>query len=88
MPFVLLHSPHSLSMFNQCMLIVVFLSDGVLQEQHLFNQQLPLTVPQLGASCRFYSQMVPQRDMSLIEIHETVSRSASQSGTAAEKNMK
>lgn len=58
------------------------------QERHLFNQQLPATVPQLGASCRFCSQMVPQRDMSLIEIQETVSTSTSQPGTAAEKNMK
>lgn len=67
------------------MLIVAFLSHGVWREQHLFNQQLPLTVPQLGASCRFYSQMVPQRDMSLIEIQKIVSRSFSQPGTAAEE---
>lgn len=46
-------------------------SHGVWWERHLFNQQLPLTVPQLGASCRFYSQMVPQRDRSFIEIQET-----------------
>ncbi|KAI4812869.1 hypothetical protein KUCAC02_024232, partial [Chaenocephalus aceratus] len=33
--------------------------------------------PQLGAGCRFYSQKL-QREMSLIEIQETVSRSSSQ----------
>lgn len=70
------------------MLFVVLLSHGVRQEWNLFNQQLPLTVPQLGTSCRFNSQVVPQRDTSLIEIQKSVSRSSSQSGTAAEKNMK
>lgn len=67
---------------------MVFLSHGVWQEQHLFNQQLPLTVPELGSSCRFYSQMVPQREVSLIEIQEAVSWSSSQPGTAAEENIK
>lgn len=61
---------------------------GVWQEWNLFNQQLPLTVPQLGTSCRFNSQVVPQRDTSLIEIQKSVSRSSSQPGIAAEKNMK
>lgn len=70
------------------MSIVVLLSHGVWQERQLFNQQLPLTVPQLGTSCRLYSPMVPQRDMSLIEIQETVSWIFSQPGRAAEKNMK
>lgn len=70
------------------MLFVVFLSRGVWQERNLFNQQLPLTVPQLGTSCRFNSQVVPQREASLIEIQTSVSRSSSQPGTALEKNMK
>lgn len=49
-----------------------FLSHGAWQEQHLFNQQLPMTVPQLGASCRIYSQMVPQRDTSLIDMQKNL----------------
>lgn len=69
------------------MLFVVFLSRGVWQERNLFNQQLPLTVPQLGTSCRFNSQVVPQREASLIEIQASVSRSSSQPGTL-EKIMK
>lgn len=48
----------------------VFLTHGAWQEQHLFNQQLPMTVPQLGASCRIYSQMVPCRDVSLIDMQK------------------
>lgn len=31
-----------------------------------------MTVPQLGASCRVYSQMVPQKDMSLIDMQEAL----------------
>lgn len=67
---------------------MALLSHGGWQERRLFNQQLPLTVPQLGVSCRFYSQTVPQRDMSLIEIQQAVSRSYAQPGTAAEKKTK
>lgn len=46
------------------------------RERHLFNQQLPLTVPQLGGSCLFYPQMVPLRDMSLIEIQRPFSKNS------------
>lgn len=70
------------------MLFVAFLSRGVWREWNLFNQQLPLTVPQLGTSCRFNSQVVPPREANLIEIQASVSRSSSQPGTALEKLMK
>lgn len=87
MPFVVLYCTHSSGKFNYCTLIVAFSSHGIWQERHLFNQQLPVTVPHLGASCCFCSQMVQQRDMSLIEIQETDARSSSQPGTAAAKMM-